>query len=623
MSAGQMIDGDGRDRIRRNRARRSDRRSRPSPIAAAAAAARRAASPVSGAAIRACQPSRSRRRRRAGRAIAPGPAAGSVSWTLSSSRDQISCTGRFDSHRQHRRLLDRPGLELAAIAAAGQRRVERHLASARPAARAAAARARPGAWVGAQISSRSPRRAARSRSGSPAARWRPARRDNGREARCRPRIASATSPRSKTRRPSSRSRAPAKRGVDRLARHRRVAARRSTGSHRLDAAVRRPPVGRDARHPCRARRALRARPARAGRGRGPAAPAGCPRSARRGPRHRPCRAAGCRRRTAPSRRPWRADRAAAAAGRPGGCRSRRGSADSRAGPRAPRPRPARRSSACSSPSTTKPAAVSSVSQSTSQRRAAAFISSARAAGAGLAQRAARTRGSRSSRRSASPPSRRRIFAAPPAPSAAAANGPLVRGRFGEQPVGVERADRRRLDRDRPPVRAELVGEDLGQAVQLPWPSSACGTATMHPAVAADLEEGVERRARPAPARRLGAIGCAATTPRRATRPAPAPPPTSKVRRLMPRRFACAPWPGVIEGREGDGQAFPSRQALRRLLDSLRYRSRSVTLSILPVPSLGSGSSWIQICGRHLERGDAARRGRRAAPRASSVASSSQ
>src|SRR5690606_30387318 len=60
-------------------------------------------------------------------------------------------------------------------------------------------------------------------------------------------------------------------------------------------------------------------------------------------------------------------------------------------------------------------------------------------------------------------------------------------------VGVERVDRRRFDADRAPVRAQLVGQRLGQG--RPYPLSHLGLryddADM--AVIADLEEGVEDR----------------------------------------------------------------------------------------------------------------------------------
>ena len=56
-----------------------------------------------------------------------------------------------------------------------------------------------------------------------------------------------------------------------------------------------------------------------------------------------------------------------------------------------------------------------------------------------------------------------IRCAAPARRIACERRPVRRGLLGEQTVGVERADRRRLDRHRPPVRAELVGEDLRQA----------------------------------------------------------------------------------------------------------------------------------------------------------------
>ena len=65
---------------------------------------------------------------RARRSSAPRPAGGSVSAGVSWTRDQVSWTGRPEPHGEDRRLLDRFGLQLAAIAAAGERRIERDLA---------------------------------------------------------------------------------------------------------------------------------------------------------------------------------------------------------------------------------------------------------------------------------------------------------------------------------------------------------------------------------------------------------------------------------------------------------------------------------------------------------------
>ena len=87
----------------------------------------------------------------------------------------------------------------------------------------------------------------------------------------------------------------------------------------------------------------------------------------------------------------------------------------------------------------------------------------------------------------------RIFARGPAVDAEDRGEGAVVGRLlGEQQVGVERADRRRLDRDGAPVGAELVGEDLGQAGIDALAELGLGDGDDDAAVAADLEEGVEQ-----------------------------------------------------------------------------------------------------------------------------------
>ena len=69
----------------------------------------------------------------------------------------------------------------------------------------------------------------------------------------------------------------------------------------------------------------------------------------------------------------------------------------------------------------------------------------------------------------------------------------VRRRFDrEQGVGVERADRRRLDGDGAPVGAELVGEDLRQRGPGALPDFRLRHRDDDPPVGGDLEEGVEQ-----------------------------------------------------------------------------------------------------------------------------------
>ena len=75
---------------------------------------------------------------------------------------------------------------------------------------------------------------------------------------------------------------------------------------------------------------------------------------------------------------------------------------------------------------------------------------------------------------------------------------------GRQRVGVERVERRRLDRDRAPVRAELVGDDLRQRGPDALPVLGLRHRDGDMPVLADLEPGAERRLARFAAVRFGA-----------------------------------------------------------------------------------------------------------------------
>ena len=236
--------------------------------------------------------------------------------------------------------------------------------------------------------------------------------------------------------------------------------------HRVERARRRPPVGRRppppspgfSNDPERARHARRRRPCRRAASRLPRRAA-----AHRGIDHVGKADVGGEQ--GACRRSWRARRAAAAAGRRAGSRRRRGPADARAGRSPPRPRPARRRGCGRRRARRSRRACPAPPNSAFQRAAAAMQSRARAAGA-----RPRAVGASKARIEVEPPVSisallRRIVARRPAADALqeARQAAVVGRLLGEQQVGVERADRRRLDRDRAPVGAELVGEDLGQA----------------------------------------------------------------------------------------------------------------------------------------------------------------
>ena len=100
---------------------------------------------------------------------------------------------------------------------------------------------------------------------------------------------------------------------------------------------------------------------------------------------------------------------------------------------------------------------------------------------------------------------------------------------GRQRVGIGIGQRRGLDRDRLPRRAKLVGDDLRQG----GPDALAGLDLRHgdrdPPVARDLDESCRTPARrAAPSARCR--GGAATAAKATTRPTPAPPPISRVRR---------------------------------------------------------------------------------------------
>ena len=194
------------------------------------------------------------------------------------------------AHRQHRRLLDRPSLELAAIAAADQGRVERHLPLAEP---RRPRRRRP----------RQPRRLGRRPDFEPVA-AEPRGRGQGLERRVGGRPGAVMAAQhgaalervgevAAARRPGCPRRAPAPRPAPRrsLALDTGGCGTSQTGAsastplfaaHQL--------VATQATQPGASRI-----PITPGTASPPAlwssAPAGCPRSARRGPRHRPCRGA--------------------------------------------------------------------------------------------------------------------------------------------------------------------------------------------------------------------------------------------------------------------------------------------------------------------------------------------
>ena len=119
-----MIDRDIGDGIRRRRA--GHRRARPGGPAGRVAPIRAATSAlVAGAAIRARQPWI---RPCAIQAVICAAAGGrKLSCSISWMRGQVSWTGRRNVVGDDRRLLDRVGFELAAIAAADQHRIERDL----------------------------------------------------------------------------------------------------------------------------------------------------------------------------------------------------------------------------------------------------------------------------------------------------------------------------------------------------------------------------------------------------------------------------------------------------------------------------------------------------------------
>ena len=143
-------------------------------------------------------------------------------------------------------------------------------------------------------------------------------------------------------------------------------------------------------------------------------------------------------------------------------------------------------------------------QSTFQRRAAAMQSKARAPAP------ASRIGASKARIEVEPPV---IISAWRAAKSCAAQRPIavqeagqvavVRRLLGEQPVGVERRERRRLDRDRAPVGAELVGEDLRQRRPHALAQLGLRHRDGHPPVGADLEKALNRVS-PGAARRFGA-----------------------------------------------------------------------------------------------------------------------
>ena len=71
-------------------------------------------------------------------------------------------------------------------------------------------------------------------------------------------------------------------------------------------------------------------------------------------------------------------------------------------------------------------------------------------------------------------------------------GTAARRLLGEKHIGIERRQGRRLDRHGPPVRAELVGDDLRQRGVDALPRLGLRHRDDHPPVPADLEEGVEQ-----------------------------------------------------------------------------------------------------------------------------------
>ena len=224
---------------------------------------------------------------RAARATAPAPAGGSCPASSPRSATRRAAPAASTRTASIAACSIAARLELAAVAAADQHRIERRPAPrASPAARAAAARAKPGAWVGAQISSRSPvepggrgQRLERRVGGGPGA-------NNGREARCAAvervvEVAAAEDPAPvvplERRRPAPRRcRRSTPASAPRVSKTGFIASTRPVG---------RPPVGRDAGRPSPDARTRASTPGTCrpppGRSSGRA---GCRRSARAGPR---------------------------------------------------------------------------------------------------------------------------------------------------------------------------------------------------------------------------------------------------------------------------------------------------------------------------------------------------
>ena len=106
---------------------------------------------------------------------------------------------------------------------------------------------------------------------------------------------------------------------------------------------------------------------------------------------------------------------------------------------------------------------------------------------------------------------RRIFARRPAiDPEGGGKGARRRRLLGQNEIGIERVDRRRLDRDGSPVRAELVGKDLRQAGIDALARFRLRHRDDDPPVPADLQEGVEQLL----ARAGLEIGAIAARPRR-------------------------------------------------------------------------------------------------------------
>jgi hypothetical protein len=137
---------------------------------------------------------------------------------------------------------------------------------------------------------------------------------------------------------------------------------------------------------------------------------------------------------------------------------------------------------------------------------------------------------------------------PPAPDAAQEGAVVLSP--AEQPVGVERSDRRGLHPHRPPVRPELVGEDLGERRPASLTQLRLRYGDQDLAVLADLDEGVERLLALAGAE-IMLIGARPQSPGQ-DQPGPGAPADEQGPPADAPRLAAARHDGLIEGRGGTG-----------------------------------------------------------------------